>query len=251
MSIAVSGTAAVVCPGCGGPLTWVAQYAQWWCPKEQRYYPPAPTPATTAPAQAVATATSPVPSLWTMNFYRIRKKVLALTNQYWIEDQTGNQLGYTRQKMLRLKEDIRIFADESMTRELFQIRQQQILDVWGTFAVVDSGSNALLGYIRRRALTSTFVADEWEIRDPANNLVGEIKESTGRGLARKWIPGGGLIPERLTMTLGGQPVAYINQQFKIVGDIWEIDCQNLPATFDRRVFIGGVILMGMIERARK
>ena len=152
MSIAVSGTAAVVCPGCGGPLTWVAQYAQWWCPKEQRYYPPAPTPATTAPAQAVATATSPVPSLWTMNFYRIRKKVLALTNQYWIEDQTGNQLGYTRQKMLRLKEDIRIFADESMTRELFQIRQQQILDIWGTFAVVDSGSNALLGYIRRRAL---------------------------------------------------------------------------------------------------
>ena len=186
-----------------------------------------------------------------MNFYRIRKKVLALTGQYWIEDQAGNPLGYSKQKMLRLKEDIRIFTDETMTRELFQVRQQQILDIWGTFAVIDSGSNALLGYVRRRALTSTFVADEWEIRDPANNLVGEIKESTGRGLARKWIPGGSLIPERLTMTLGGMPVAYINQQFKIVGDIWEIECQNLPAMFDRRVFLGGVILMGMIERERK
>jgi len=231
---------------------WVAQYGQWWCQREQRYYPPAPTPAATAPAQAATpTTVSTVPSLWTMNFYRIRKKVLALTGQYWIEDQAGNPLGYSKQKMLRLKEDIRIFTDETMTRELFQVRQQQILDIWGTFAVIDSGSNALLGYVRRRALTSTFVADEWEIRDPANNLVGEIKESTGRGLARKWIPGGSLIPERLTMTLGGMPVAYINQQFKIVGDIWEIECQNLPAMFDRRVFLGGVILMGMIERERK
>jgi len=244
--------AAASCPGCGGPLMWVAQYGQWWCQREQRYYPPAPTPAATAPAQAVTPTTVPtVPSLWTMNFYRIRKKVLALTGQYWIEDQAGNPLGYSKQKMLRLKEDIRIFTDETMTRELFQVRQQQILDIWGTFAVIDSGSNALLGYVRRRALTSTFVADEWEIRDPANNLVGEIKESTGRGLARKWIPGGSLIPERLTMTLGGMPVAYINQQFKIVGDIWEIECQNLPAMFDRRVFLGGVILMGMIERERK
>lgn len=226
---------------------WVAQYGQWWCQREQRYYPPAPTPAQAATPTTVPT----VPSLWTMNFYRIRKKVLALTGQYWIEDQAGNQLAYSKQKMLRVKEDIRIFTDETMTRELFQIRQQQILDIWGTFAVIDSGSNALLGFVRRRALTSTFVADEWEIRDPANNLVGEIKESTGRGLARKWIPGGSLIPERLTMTLGGMPVAYINQQFKIVGDIWEIECQNLPTMFDRRVFLGGVILMGMIERARK
>ncbi len=53
------------------------------------------------------------------------------------------------------------------------------------------------------------------------------------------------------LTLGGQPIATINQQFKIIGDIWEIQCLNVPQTFDRRVFLGGVLLMGMIERARK
>ena len=236
----------------------MAQYGQWWCAKEQKYYPAGQAPAAAAPAQTAAparasapAATQAVPSLWTQNFYRIRKKVLALTGQYWIEDHAGTQLGYSKQKLLRFKEDIRVYADDSMTRELFQIRQTQILDIWGTFAIVDSATNAILGYVRRRALTSSFIADEWEMRDPYNNLVGEIKESTGRGLARKYLPGGGLIPEKLTMTLGGQPVAYINQQFKIIGDIWEIQCQNLPATFDRRVFLGGVILMGMIERARK
>ena len=243
------------CPVCGGPLMWVAQYNQWWCGQCKQYRAPgpaaAPAAATPMGAQAQPATHAPVPSLWTQNFYRIRKKVLALTGQYWIEDANGAQLGYSKQKMLKLKEDIRVFSDESMNRELFQIRQQQIMDIWGTFGVIDSGTNAPLGYVRRKAVMSSFVADEWEMRDPYNNLVGEIKEGTGRGLARKYLPGGGLIPEKLTMTLGGQPVAYINQQFKIIGDIWEIQCQNLPATFDRRVFLGGVILMGMIERARK
>lgn len=250
--------ATTACPGCGGLLAWIAQYGQWWCAKEQKYYPPGQSPAAVTPAQApapvqaaVPTAAQPVPSLWTQNFYRIRKKVLALTGQYWIEDQAGNHLAYSKQKLLRLKEDIRVYADETMARELFQIRQTQILDIWGTFAIVDSATNAILGYILRRALTSSFVADEWKMRDPYNNLVGEIKESTGRGLARKYIPGGGLIPEKLTMTLGGQPIATVNQQFKIIGDIWEIQCLNVPPTFDRRVFLGGVLLMGMIERARK
>lgn len=250
--------ASPACPGCGAPLAWMAQYGQWWCAKEQKYYPPAQSPAAPAtgaaqaPAQVSRPATQqPVPPLWSQNFYRIRKKVLALTGQYWIEDQAGTQLAYSKQKLLRLKEDIRVYADESMAQELFQIRQTQILDIWGTFAIVDTATGTVLGYIRRRALASSFVADEWEMRDPYNNLVGEIKESTGRGLARKWIPGGGLIPEKLTMTLGGQPIATINQQFKVIGDIWEIQCSNVPSTFDRRVFLGGVLLMGIIERARK
>ncbi len=158
----------------------------------------------------MAASAQPVPALWTQNFYRIRKKVLAIAGQYWIEDQARNQLAYSKQKLLRLKEDIRVYADETMAQELFQIRQTQILDIWGTFAIVDSSTNAILGYIRRRALSSSLVADQWEMRDPYNNLVGEIKESTGRGLARKYVPGGGLIPEKLTMTLGrhlGDPVS--------------------------------------------
>ncbi len=187
--------AATACPACGRPLAWVAQYGQWWCANEKKYYPPGPEPAGVAPATESAPAQAsmpptaqPVPTLWTQNSYRIRKKVLALTGQYWIEDQAGNQLGYSKQKLLRLKEDIRVYADQTMARELFQIRQTQILDVWGTFAIVDSGTNAILGYIRRRALASSFVRDEWEMRDQSNNLVGEIKESTGRGLARSTSP---------------------------------------------------------------
>ncbi len=138
-----------------------------------------------------------------------------------------------------------------MTTELFRIQQQQIMDAWGNFAVVDSPTNTLLGYVRRRVLSSAFVRDEWEIRDPAQQLIGGIYESTGRGLARKYVPGGALIPEKMTLELSGRPVAEINQRFKIVGDIWEIQCHAVPSNFDRRVLLGGALLMSLVERARK
>ena len=240
--------AAASCPGCGGPLMWVAQYGQWWCQREQRYYPPAPTPAATAPAQAATPTTVPtVSSLWTMNFYRIRKKVLALTNQYWIEGQAGNPLGYSTQKMIRIKEDIRIFTDENMAQELFRIQQLNWSDAWGEFGVLDSATNQTVGFVRRKALTS-ILRSEWEIYNAARQLLGGIYESAGRGLARRFVPGGALVPQKVTVTLNGQPVATIDQRFKVVGDVWDINCQWAPPSFDRRVLLSCALLMGMIER---
>lgn len=235
------------CPVCGTPMVFAQQYGQWYCQKCQQYRqpPPSAAPAAGTPMSAAGGG------LWYQNYYRLRKKVFALAAQYWIEDQGGGSLGYSKQKLLKLKEDIRVYTDERMTTELFRIQQQQIIDVWGTFAVIDSASNTVLGYVRRKGLSSTFIADEWEIQDPNRQLIGGIYEKTGRGLARKWIPGGKLIPEKMTLELGGRPVAEINQQFKIVGDIWEISCQAVPPSFDRRVLLGGALLMSMIERARK
>ncbi len=67
-------------------------------------------------------------NIWTQDRYKIRKKVIALAGQYWIEDWNGNILGYSRQKLLRIREDIRVFTDDSMTTELFRIAQQNIFD---------------------------------------------------------------------------------------------------------------------------
>ncbi len=189
--------------------------------------------------------------IWYQNTYRIRKKVLTIGNKYWIEDEKGNMLGFSKQKLFKLKEDIRIYTDETMSTELFRIQQQQVLDLWGSFAVIDSQTNQSLGTIRRGALSSTFVRDEWEVYDANGQLVGGIYESTGRGLARKYLPGGGLIPEKMSFSLQGQPVAQINQKFKIIGDIWHLHCTHVPQYFDRRVLLACLLLMGMIERDRK
>lgn len=200
-----------------------------------------------------APPSAPPSSIWYQNFYRIRKKTLTIGNKYWIEDYNGNILGFSKQKLFKLKEDIRVYSDESMSQELFRIGQQQIMDMWGNFAVIGSSTNNILGYVKRKALMSGFVKDEWEIYNNANQQIGRIYESTGRGLARKYLPGGvgKLIPEKTTLELYGRPVAEINQKFKIIGDIWEINCQNVPSELDRRILLSCILLMGMIERARK
>jgi len=227
-------------------MSYINEHKQWYCytckqyrqPQKQQYSKPAAQPLS-------------VSSLWYQNYYRIKKKVLTIWNKYWIEDKRGRALGFSKQKMFKLKEDIRIYSDENMTHELFRIGQQQIVDMWGKFAVTDSNTNSPIGYLKRKALMSEFVVDEWEIYDAANQQIGRIYESAGRGLARKYIPGGKLIPEKVILELYGKPVTEIKQKFKIIGDIWELDCRNVPKDLDRRTVLSCMLLMGMIERARK
>jgi hypothetical protein len=59
------------------------------------------------------------------------------------------------------------------------------------------------------------------------------------------------VPEHVAVEFYGQEVARINQQFKIIGDSWEVDCNRVPPQFDRRTLLGCMIMMGMIERDRK
>jgi hypothetical protein len=98
---------------------------------------------------------------------------------------------------------------------------------------------------------SGLVSDEYFILDPNGQQIGRIAEGIGRGLARKYMPLGGLVPEHVSLEFYGQEVARINQQFKIIGDSWEVDCSRVPPTFDRRTLLGCMIMMGMIERDRK
>jgi uncharacterized protein YxjI len=197
--------------------------------------------------QAPAQGQQP-PNIWFQDFYRIRKKVLAIANQYWIENRQGQTMAYSKQKLLRLKEDIRIFSDESMQYELFRIQQTQVIDAWGHFAIIDSATGYSIGGFRRKALMSGFVADTYEILDPYGNMIGNLAESTGAGFLRKFI---NIIPETLYMDIHGQHVAEIKQRFKIIGDIWEVECMHFPPHLDRRLLLGAIILMGMVERSRK
>jgi hypothetical protein len=195
--------------------------------------------------------TNKTSNIWFQNQYNIRKKVLTIWNKYWIEDSTGNILGFTKQKLLKLKEDIRVYTDESMNNEIFRIKQEQIFDVWGSFAIIDSYTNSVLGYIKR-GFFSEFGRDAWEIQDINHQPIGRIfEQSLSRALVRKYLPGGGFVPEKMTVELNGSPIAKIDQDFKIIGDIWRMNCIAVPHNFDRRVLISCMILMGNIERDRK
>lgn len=188
---------------------------------------------------------------WSENDLIIRKKSLTIGNKYWIEDINGNVLGFCKQKMLKLKEDIRIFSDETQKDELFKIKQKQIWDVEGNFVVVDSITGEELGFIKRSYFKSLF-KHTWEIYDKNKNEIGMITEkSLWLNIARYLPYIGVLIPFKMILSLKEKQIGTINQRVKIIGDIWEMHCDEVPKDFDRRVLASCIILMGLIERVMK
>src|SRR2546426_11738747 len=105
------------CPTCGWPLTWVAQYGQWWCGQEQRYHAPAPAAAPTMPAPVQPMAQTPsaaqapmagqtpmaaqtaAPSPGAQKFYRNRKKVLAPAGPVWVRGCKWMAVGDSEQEL--------------------------------------------------------------------------------------------------------------------------------------------------------
>lgn len=101
-------------------------------------------------------------------------KLLALASQIYIRDREGQLIGYVKQKLLKLKEDINVFADEGQTQHLFNIKADRILDFSANYRFT-SANGQPIGSIRRRGMRSIFRAN-YEIFDTGGNQVMAIHE---------------------------------------------------------------------------
>ncbi len=186
-------------------------------------------------------------SIWNNDVYIIKQKVLTIGRKYFIESGRGEGIGFCKQKMFKLKEYIRIFTDESMTRELLLIKQQQILDFSGTFAVTDPTTGELIGYVGRKGLKS-IIRDTWKIFDPSSNEIGTVEEQSGLlAVLRRLFNIAKLIPKKYDMTHNGTPIAEIVQKFQIIGDTWTVTIQPNTAV-DRRLILSAALMMDIIEQ---
>ncbi|MGB7210042.1 MAG: hypothetical protein WBD27_15405 [Pyrinomonadaceae bacterium] len=104
-------------------------------------------------------------------------KLLAIASQIYIRDANGQLLGYVKQKLFKLKEDINIFADESQTRHLYNIKADRMLDFSAKYNFTDAAGNNL-GSIKRQGMRSIWRAN-YDIFDAASNQVMKINEENG------------------------------------------------------------------------
>lgn len=104
-------------------------------------------------------------------------KLLALASQIYVRDAAGNQIGYVKQKLLKLKEDINVFADESQTKILFNIKADRVIDFSARYNFTDALGNNL-GSIKRQGMRSIWKAS-YEISDGSGNHVMNINEENG------------------------------------------------------------------------
>jgi len=190
-------------------------------------------------------------SAFQFNQYLLKRQVFALTGKFRIYNPGGQLVLFSQQKMFKLKEDIRIFSDESMTQELLCIQARQIIDFSAAYDVVDPSYQTKVGALRRKGFRS-LMRDEWEVLDINDHPIGILHEDNmTRALLRRFILGS-LLPQDYDLLIGDRRVADFRQRFNLFRYELDLDFSMDTATqLDRRIGIAAAILLGTIEGKQK
>ena len=123
--------------------------------------------------------------------YMVRQKVIKILGEefhIYSDESMRSMIGYSKMAALKLKEDIRVYSDESKSTELLIIKQKGILDFTGGFSIVDGQTGESLGTLRRKAMKS-ILRDSWMLIDDKENVIGSLGEESGAlALVRRFIP---------------------------------------------------------------
>lgn len=194
-----------------------------------------------------------------MNYpLKLSFKLLAIASQIYIRDANGHLLGYVKQKLLKLKEDINVFADEQQTQHLFNIKADRVIDFSARYNFTDAQGRHL-GSIKRRGMRSIFRA-HYEIYDHSEAQVLQIREENGwikvvDALAGE-IPILGMFtgyffnPSYIVSRLDESPVARLKKQPAFFEGVFELESlTQINADEESRVLLS-VLTMTLLERGR-
>jgi len=181
------------------------------------------------------------------NQYVLQKQVLALTGILRIFNPQDQLVLFSQQKLFKLKEDIRVYADETKTRELLNIQARQIVDFSAYYDVIDSQYSTKVGGLRRKGFRS-ILQDEWEVFDSQEKFIGILKEdSLQQALLRRFLLGA-LVPQNYDLNIGTERAADYKQRFHFFRYLLDIDFQmDTGEKLDRRLGIAAAILLATIE----
>jgi hypothetical protein len=113
--------------------------------------------------------------------------------------------------MFRLREDIRVYADEGKQQEVLMIKARQIIDFAAAYDVVDSASGEKVGALRRKGWSS-------------------------------------ILPQNYDLTLGQTRVADLKQRFNLFRYELDLDMSmDAARQLDPRLGIAAAILLAAIE----
>jgi uncharacterized protein YxjI len=191
--------------------------------------------------------------------YLVDQLIRPIANLYRItplavgETPAGPPIAYVRQKKLKIKEEIRFFADDSETQELFHIKARTWLDTGGSkYDVVDAqeGQIGLLEHLFKQSLFRS----TWRISNAGDEEVARAQErSLPLAVLRRvidFVPDyGGLIPIPYNFDIlrGDQPIGKMDRKFKL-RDQYVLDLSgDTEQTLDRRLAIALAIGLDTLQ----
>ena len=149
-----------------------------------------------------------MPTAFDLDSYMCRRKVIALTGKISVFDSSGSIVAFSKQKMFKLREEVRVFTDESEGTPLLMVKARNIIDFGATFDVVAPDGRAV-GALRRKGFKS-MVRDQWIVLGSGDSVDGSLDEAGGTGLAlaRRFIPFvAWFVTQDYTLTVNGATIA--------------------------------------------
>jgi hypothetical protein len=101
-------------------------------------------------------------------------KIASIANDFVAYDADGEEVAYVRQKMLKFKEDIEVFKNESRSQLIYRIKADRWIDFSAAYSFSDD-KGSLLGKIGRKGWRSLWKA-HYEIFDQHGQLKFNINE---------------------------------------------------------------------------
>lgn len=185
-------------------------------------------------------------SAFSYSQYLLKRQVFALAGKFRVYEPGGKLVLFSEQKMFKIREDIRVYSDESKTQEVLMIKARQIIDFSAAYDVVDSATGQKVGALRRKGLAS-ILRDEWEVLDVGDNVVGKLfEDSMGMAMLRRFLSN--LIPQNYDITFGTNRVADLKQPFNPFAYQLNLDfSMDINKLMDRRLGIAAGILLAAVE----
>ena len=178
--------------------------------------------------------------------YLLQRQVFSITGKFRFYDPLGNLVMFSEQKMFKLREDIRVYADENKSQEVLSIQARQIIDFSAAYDVVDTAMNQKVGTLRRKGWSS-ILRDEWQVLDANDNQIGVLfEDSMGLALLRRFLLGSWL-PQNYDIAFGEQRVADLKQRFNLFRYELDIDMSMSMGQLDPRMGIAAGILLAAVE----
>lgn len=89
---------------------------------------------------------------------QLRFKLIALAPRIKLTDATGQELFYIEQKVLALRESVKVFRNENSKELLYTMQANQILDFGAKYTFTDYQRKAVVGAIQQEGVRSLFQA---------------------------------------------------------------------------------------------
>ncbi|MCR9243502.1 MAG: hypothetical protein NXI31_00615 [bacterium] len=182
--------------------------------------------------------------LFELDRYVIRRKVFKFLGASFHVYDGDRIVGFCAQKAFKLREDIRIYTDESKQEPLIHINARQILDFSAAYDIVDPRSNSVIGTARRKGFRS-LLRDSWEILPAGDQPTAQLEEdSAGLALIRRFVSD--LVPQSFQLKAGDRHVVKFKQRFNPFVYRLEVAIdQSNP--IDRRLVFATAVLLAAIE----